>query len=85
MRHATVEMHRFFSDPSLEELYPSPSPPQKNWRKLKVLPDEQFHGLRYKMKNIATQDWNSDDFGAPVIQKTIRPKSATSNAARLQY
>ena len=66
----------FFWDYSHEELFTSPK--KCFWRKMKVLHDEQSHGLVHNEKYcIATM--NSDDFGlkSPVIQDVFEPNMYT--------
>ena len=47
------------------------------WKKKKVLPDEQSHGLGIVTKFILKKKRNSDDFGLrrPVVQKPFSPKN----------
>ena len=76
LRHATVEVHRFFPvAPHLESYVPHPK--KKIWRKKKVLPDEQSQVFSIQRKMLQRQDRNCDDFAlrSPVIHKQFQPKT----------
>lgn len=53
--------------------------------KIKVLPDDQSHGLTMQRNTLQAQKRNSDDFGlrGPLIQTRCQPNRAASIVARV--
>ena len=76
MRHATVEVHHFFSGvPHVRSSIP-PHPKTDfggKYKRYTSYTPWTIPWLKHTTKNIAAQDWNSGDFGlkSPVIQKTF--------------